>query len=413
MAECVNCKSQLSFFNTTQPLWEKTNQKLCSSCYRVIRDQFLNNPSLELFEKNKEYLIQHKFTEDGLNYIKSFCEYNDKKKSQKAHAQISKSEYSTWYSKQVENFLEEVKQNGFNATWGFESLGECNTQLGVGGKAFGNVFVFDVPELEGLVFDMESKQMLYYYFPTGYHEIYNNPDVKIEYKHVIIPFSDIFNASIAVNSHTVVTTETSKQNVVARSIVGGVLAGSTGAIIGGTTGKNTSTSVTKNDPEKVVLTIQTTNAAYPVISFEFNKSFYYKGLLISEKTMRDTMYGLFDEKSEYVYFEEREQKRNCNTTSDYCYQIKFREPEYDSNNVKEFMKVFDEIMPTNTLETILKRTKNYVMQIESIIEQSNKENISKTVTNDFMKELKALVEMKEKGYITDDEFAIFKSRLLK
>lgn len=413
MAECVNCKSQLSFFNTTQPLWEKTNQKLCSSCYRVIRDKFLSNPSIELYEQNEEYLIQHHFTQEGLDHIKAYCEYNDMKKAQKAHAQTSKTAYCLWYSNQIKSFINEVKQSGFNPTWGFESIGESDLKFGAGGKAYGNLYVFDVPELEGLVFDMNSKQMLYYQIPTGYYETYNDPNVKFDFKYVIIPFSDIFNASLLVDSHTVVTTISSKQNVISRSIVGGVLAGSVGAIIGGTTGNENSISTSENVVSEAALIVQTINVEHPVITIKFNRSLYYYKEYFADRTIADTMYGIFYDKEEYVRFEERAQNRNCNTSVDYIYCLIQKEPDYDHDNETEFMRIFNEVLPIRSLDMILKRLKKYIMKIESIIEQENKEEASNSVKSDFMEELKALVEMKEKGYITDDEFVIFKSRLLK
>jgi len=160
----------------------------------------------------------------------------------KAKIEQQKKEYCIWYSKETQTFINELKAKNFNPTWGFEVEPDNNTSRGMGGKKYGGVFVFDIPEIEGLAFDVNTKQMLYYTCPTGYYDTYKNPNTHLEYQYVIIPFDNIFKASVDVNSQTTISTVTSKQNVIGRSIVGGILAGEAGAIIGGTTGKENSVS---------------------------------------------------------------------------------------------------------------------------------------------------------------------------
>lgn len=151
--------------------------------------------------------------------------------------QKRKIEYYDWFTKHTRGFLDEVRNNGFNASWGFEVESEIDISTGLGGKQYNDIFVFDVPSLEGLAFDMESKHMLYFTCGTGYYGKYRDVNVTPNYKYTLIPFNQIFGVNVEINSQTVFTTETTKQNVIGRSIIGGMLAGEVGAIIGGTTGK--------------------------------------------------------------------------------------------------------------------------------------------------------------------------------
>jgi len=201
-----------------------------------------------------------------------------------------KTEYCEWFSLQTQKFVDELNEKGFKASWGFEVEPAHNTQAGVGGKKYDNVFVFDVPVLEAVAFDMNSKRMLYFTCDTGHYEKYKYPETQVKYTYVLIPFSDIFNANIEVDSQTTISTTTSRKNVIGRSIVGGLLAGDAGAIIGGTTGKSVSKSNSRTIPQKVVFSIQTTYPNFPFITFEFNS---IDGTYLSDKSIFNTMYGTF------------------------------------------------------------------------------------------------------------------------
>ena len=331
----------------------------------------------------------------------------------KAKLEQQKKEYCIWYTKETQAFINELKGKSFNPTWGFEVEPDNNTQQGVGGKQHGSIFVFDIPEIEGLAFDTKSKQMLYYTCPTGYYDTYNKPNTHLEYKYVLIPFNNIFKATVEVNSQTTVSTITSKQNVVGRSIVGGLLAGEAGAIIGGTTGKESSVSKSQVLPKKIVFNIQTTHPEYPIISFEFEKPYWGTGEVSGNRNIADTMWGIFSGEKELAYVYDWEQKRNCNTYTDRNYHRVHGAPEHDGNNKKEYQPILDYIMPFSNLEIVLKRINKYVMQIESIIQQCNAENQSSTDGNvDVVAELSKLADMKEKGIITEEEFIKLKAKLI-
>lgn len=136
-----------------------------------------------------------------------------------------KKAFCIWYSEETQRFINELQEKNFNPTWGFEVEPDNDSQQGMGGKQYGGVYISDIPEIEGLAFDTNSKQMLYYTCPTGYYDIYDKPGTHLEYKYVLISFDNIFKATVEVDSRTTVSTVTSKQNVIGRSIVGGIFSG--------------------------------------------------------------------------------------------------------------------------------------------------------------------------------------------
>lgn len=319
-----------------------------------------------------------------------------------------------WYTRQTQRFIEELRVKNFNPSWGFEVEPEMDTWAGEGGFQKGETFIFDIPALEGLAFDMESKQMLYFSCPTGYYKKYASPNTKIEYKYVLIPFSDIFSANVEVNSQTTVSTTTSKQNVVGRSIVGGLLAGDAGAIIGGTTGKEVSVTKSETVPKKIVFNIQTTYADYPIISFVFRKPYGEDdGKVGADKSMADIMYGTFSGEAELVRFYEHSQTRKCDTKRDLSY---FRNMTYPSIGSKgdEDESIDEYSRKYANMGVILKRVNKYVMQIEAIIQQCNKEleNDKVKSSGDVIAELTKLADLKEKGIITEEEFIKLKEKLI-
>ncbi|MBD5511781.1 MAG: SHOCT domain-containing protein [Lachnospiraceae bacterium] len=331
----------------------------------------------------------------------------------KERIEQQKKAFCIWYSGETQRFINELQEKNFNPTWGFEVEPDNNTQQGIGGKQYGDVYIFDIPEIEGLAFDTNTKQMLYYTCPTGYYDTYNKPGTHLEYKYVLIPFDNIFKATVEVNSQTTVSTVTSKQNVIGRSIVGGILAGDAGAIIGGTTGKENSVSKSEVLPKKIVFNIQTTNLEYPIIAFEFNKPYWGTGAVSGDKDIADTMWGIFSGQKELAYIFEWERRRKCNTYIDRYYHRVHGAPEHDGNNEKEYQPILDYIMPFSNLEIVLKRVNRYAMQIESIIQQCNAEKQSNNDTGiDIIAELTKLADMKEKGIITEEEFAKLKAKLI-
>ena len=325
----------------------------------------------------------------------------------KEREQKLKMEYCSWYSKQTQNFIDELKEKGFNPSWGFEvELDECNLYTGKGGNQRGNIYVFDIPSLEGLAFDMKSKQMLYFTCPTGYYDSYQKPNTKVDFKYVLIPFYEIFKANIEVNSQPFVKTISSKPNVIIKSIVEGILGDEEDDIDDWETEDNFFVIESGKTLRKVVLNIQTLNPDCPVISFEFIKPYDPDPrCAAANKAIVDIMCSTFSGSAEKVAFIEYDTHRKCKTIKDYCYYRKKNESDHNEESLGRQSAI---------ISTILDRLNKYVMRIESIIQQCNKKMQSKTKkqSDDIVSQLEKLADMKNKGIITEREFIKLKSKLI-
>ena len=401
---------EVRFYRRSRKMWKLAH--LCGIIYKTLCGKVVFVMGFFFSKESREQRAREKELERQREYERKE-QLRKEEEERKEKIEQQKKAFCIWYSQETQKFINELQEKNFNPTWGFEVEPDNNTQQGVGGKQYGDVFIFDIPEIEGLAFDTTSKQMLYYTCPTGYYDIYDKPNTHLEYKYVLIPFENIFKATVEVNSQTTISTVTSKENVLGRSIVGGILAGDAGAIIGGTTSKENSVSKSETLPKKIVFNIQTTNPEYPIIAFEFKKPYWGIGEVSGDKEVADTMWGIFSGQTELAYIFEWEQKRKCNTYTDRYYCRFHGAPEHDENNEKEYRPVLDYIRPFSNLEIVLKRVNKYAMQIESIIQQCNTENQSNNDANiDIVAELTKLADMKEKGIITEEEFAKLKAKLI-
>lgn len=338
---------------------------------------------------------------------------------QKQREEKQKREYCTWYSCQTQNFIDALKEKGFNPDWGFEAEPATDYSLGIGGKQKGNIFVFDIPSLEGLAFDMKSKQMLYFTCPTGYYDSYRQPYTKVDFQYILIPFSEIFKANLEINSELVISTTTSKQNNVGKIIMEGIAEGLFGDeadnIIDWEIHEEPLIIKSQTVPKHLTLNIQTIHPNYPIISFDFNKSYYYPdpAIFLSNKSMVDTMYSIFYNSDKHVSFKENHMRRTCKTIVDYEYYRTSFEPKHDRNNREETDFIFDYITKFSHIEIILNRLKKYVMKIDAIIQQCNRESQNnKNNTDDIISQLTKLSDMKDRGIITEKEFIKLKKNLL-
>lgn len=55
------------------------------------------------------------------------------KENERLKEELENSQYSDWYSGQIQNFIDELKEKDFNPTWGFEAEPYIDTMSGVGG----------------------------------------------------------------------------------------------------------------------------------------------------------------------------------------------------------------------------------------------------------------------------------------
>ena len=342
-------------------------------------------------------------------------ELEQQRKREKEERLLKESkEYCIWYSNETRRFIDELKTKNFNPSWGFEVEPERDILQGTGGIICGKKYVFDIPKVEGIAFDNVSKQLLYFTCSTGYYEKYKDSNTHLKYDYVLIPFKDIFKATVEVDSETTISTVSSKQGVVGRSIVGGLLAGEVGAIIGGTTSKENSISKTEVIPKKIAFNIQTIHPKYPIISFEFEKAPWESKASEGNKSISDIMYDIFSGEKELASVLIFNLERKCDTDTDLRYGrihgwVDYQKIRDDMNS--SYYKEYSS--KTSDLEKILLRINRYVMQIESIIQQCNVENNNDSETGmDIVGELTKLADLKAKGIITEEEFSRLKAKLI-
>lgn len=334
---------------------------------------------------------------------RKYWEIEYQKMLQKA---AEREKYCNWYSVQVDNFVNLLHEKGFDCGWGFETETEQGLNDGIGGQAVGNMFLFDLPVLEGVAFDEKSKQMLYYKFSTGFYSNFEQIGDTLQFVYKLIPFSDIYNANIKVDSQQVCSTVTSQNNVLVRSAIGGIIGGEVGAVIGGLTSPSLATTSQTSIPRKITFNILTIDQDYPVISMDFSKSWSSSGNVASNKMLVNSCSGTFSSnKTHSRTYERNITRKGCTTTFDRVYE----RCAYDVETAQE------KVYPDGNLENILVKLKNYAMNIDSIIHRCNVALQTKEESNspkDIIAELIKLSELKNQGIITEEEFIKLKAKLM-
>jgi hypothetical protein len=317
--------------------------------------------------------------------------------------------YCDWLSAGTKVFLNELEAKGFKASWGFE-VSPCigDFLAGIGGKQYDDKYIFDVPDLRGMAFDADSRQMLYVTCKGGLYNNFIQDGDAIKYEYSLIPFEKISGVKVDVDSTTIYETNISNGKVISRSLAGGLLGGGAGAIIGGmTASKNACTQETKI-PKKIKFTIHTLDMEYPIISFKFKSDKKWLG----DTDIADIMYGLFSDTEQYFSLSISDQNRTGGSKVDCFYDRSQNIPLYDENKEEEYQPIMDYIACTCHLEDVEMRLEKYAMQIQSIIQQNSIDNKNEDKNRDIISEITKLAEMKEKGLITEEEFIKLKAQLI-
>lgn len=97
-------------------------------------------------KENREQRAREKEIERQREYERKE-QLRKEEEERKAEIEQQKEEYCIWYSKETQTFINKLKEMNFNPKWGFEVEPDNNTQQGIGGKQYENVFVFDIPEI--------------------------------------------------------------------------------------------------------------------------------------------------------------------------------------------------------------------------------------------------------------------------
>ena len=129
MANCVNCGVKLNSFNETFPLWDDTNEKLCSKCRDHVRKFFKHNNlefgSIEITKdfiaKNEIELQQHKISQTGIKYLTNYAMFLEQSHTKHKAEQAAIAERISMEQKNQERAKEQWNDNcaAFLETTGF------------------------------------------------------------------------------------------------------------------------------------------------------------------------------------------------------------------------------------------------------------------------------------------------------
>lgn len=294
--------------------------------------------------------------------------------------------YCDWLSAGTKVFFNELEAKGFKASWGFE-VSPCigDFLAGIGGKQYDDKYIFDVPDLRGMAFDADSRQMLYVTCKGGLYNNFIQDGDAIKYEYSLIPFEKISGVKVDVDSTTIYETNISNGKVISRSLAGGLLGGGAGAIIGGMTAPKDIYTQEKI-PQKIVFTIHTLDIKYPIISFKFRSDKKWVG----DTNIADIMYGLFSDTEQYFALNIDDQNRTGGSKID-CFYERFQNiPPYDGNKEEEFKPIMDYINRTCHLEDVEMRLDKYAMQVQSIIQQNYINNKEDDKNRDIISEITKL-----------------------
>lgn len=313
--------------------------------------------------------------------------------------------YINWLTNQTKDFLQELELKKFHAEWGFEVFDSVDILSGQTGFKDGDSFIFDLQPIRIVAFDSASKQMVYITCGKGCYS--NFSDSELKYDYVLVPFKDIYNVSVDIDSQTEYETSIKSGQVLKRSVIGELVAGDVGAIIGGSTAKRTT--IANETPSKLDFIIQTKNKLCPHIIFSFNA---HQKKLISITGLQDTIFSLLSGNDNLFRCSTNKFNRNIGTSIDYKFSRAFNIYKYDGNNPEDYMPVINYIEYTRNLEYIMKRINKYALEIENIIQQNNGNSEQVHAKYDVITELTRLAELKEKGIINEEEFQKLKVEMI-
>lgn len=320
--------------------------------------------------------------------------------------------YCEWLNEKTIDFKNELKGLGIIPQIGFEIEKLRSITYGGDGVLRDGSMIFDVKSLKGLAFDTSTKKMIVFSFNGNLIESYAIENHEKIYNYSIIDFNEIFNVKVEVDSITTYQSSIPNKNMITRTLVGGALLGEAGAIIGGTTAQRVTN--VNTSPKKVSLIIQTTNLDAPIISFEVRKKLIKDGEIgDAENSIIDITLSIFSDMDKLFVFDKISINRRNGSNEDII--INRAEKNIRNNNDEDEFK--------KTKSYYIKRVKErfdfYAMQIETIIKQCDVDRNKKYTENQesdkqsIVEELKKLAELKESCVLTEEEFLVLKTKLIK
>lgn len=353
-------------------------------------------------------------------------------KLEKTKEKIEK--YLLWYSEKLNNFKEEIEDLGFSGSFGYEII--KRDFITIDAQKLDDFNFLEIAPICGVAFDNISKRLIYYFTKPDIYENYTQTEnVKVvEYR--LLPYHEIKKAVCNVDSSTISETTASKTGVISRSIIGGFIAGETGAIIGGLSGGETSQTNMITTHNSCEIIIYTNNEEYAVIKL-------FVGVLNNSQPGSKTSREMVVDLTESVLGNQRKDnyfKITTNEKTDYgassgmytpskigeaydlvCERNIFAEDlENYQNEIRAFDKPFDVELQNKYFkglrETVnIHETKKKFQEMVQKIEANVLGEIgafNQTVTVTLIEQLERLVKIKLDGFITEEEFVLFKKKLL-
>jgi hypothetical protein len=310
------------------------------------------------------------------------------------------------------DFKNELKGLGIIPLIGFEIEKLRSITYGGDGVLRDGSMIFDVKSLKGLAFDTSTKKMIVFSFNGNLIESYAIENHEKIYNYSIIDFNEIFNVKVEVDSITTYQSSIPNKNMITRTLVGGALLGDAGAIIGGTTAQRVTN--VNTSPKKVSLIIQTTNLDVPIISFEVRKKLIKDGEIgDAEYSIIDTTLSIFSDMDKLFIFDKININRRNGSNEDIIIN-RAKKNIINNNDEDEFKKT-----KSYYITSVKERFDFYAMQIETIIKQCDVDRNKKYPENQesdkqsIVEELKKLAELKESCVLTEEEFLVLKTKLIK
>lgn len=342
--------------------------------------------------------------------------------------------YTLWYSEKINCFKKEIEDLDFRASFGYEII--KRNVITTDGKKLDDFSFFDIAPICGVAFDNYSNRLIYYFTNPGIYENYTqtkNANV-VEYR--VLPYHEIKKAVCNVDSSTISETTASKSGVITRSIIGGLIAGETGAIIGGLSGGETSQTSMSTTHNSCEIIIYTNNEECPVIRLFVEKlSNSQPDSKTSREMVVDLTEGVLGNQRKVNYFNVViNQKKEYGASSGMYIPSKMGEVyelvckrniyvedvEKYHNEIRALDKPFDVELQKKYFKrirnsvNIYETKKNFQEMVQKIEANVLSENgvANQMVNLTLIEQLERLVKIKLDGFITEEEFILFKKKLL-
>lgn len=407
---CPICNAKLSFFSSGEITG--THTSVCSKCiqqFRLLESKASSTNFMELLDSKQvfeEYTKQYQphvsqelstILEKAYRSIfHAFCLRNHLSDNfiNKINDVLSSLESMPEYFRLKDSsFAAQIKKNAFNPTWGFQ----CEMHYDYNSPddmatLDGNVAYLDVPELSGVAFDDVSQRMCFYrtrYRSGSFFKSQVEPDIQF---FAFIPYKDIYECTIEKDIIKQTTATTTTNGAFTMGVVGGLIAGSTGAIVAANAAPTSTTVQHHESLRSISLIIKTTHQDYPRLQFVFPS--YGSGLT-------DFCSSFFSDTPQQYTVENVSFRRDGGSIIDIRCRRQFvplaEDPDFLSNLIKPEPALIE-----------------YQAKIDALIEKNkNTVELPQSPPSNSLVLLRDLKFMLDEGLITQEEYDTKKAEILK